>query len=166
MRVLIILYSFSGNNRLLAQRLSQRLGAQVVDVREPRPRTGFTIMLDLMFNRSGRIVPLEIDPERFDHLLFVAPVWNRHIATPMRAAMRQLGPRLRSYSFVTLCGADRPGQAETVRREATAAVGHPPVHQKQMWVEKQRAVTGDDLDRLQPEIDAIVGWFGSDAGPS
>lgn len=162
MRILIVFYSFTGNNRLLARRLSDRLGADVIEVHEPRPRTGFTIFLDLAFQRSGHIVPLAVDPERFDHLLFLAPLWNRHIATPIRAAMRQLAPQIGGYSFVSLCGGDRPHQSETVHREATSSVGRPPAHQKQIWVEKQRAVTEDDLDRLKPELDTIVGWFEPD----
>ena len=159
MRILIIFYSFTGNNRLLARHLAERLGADVVEVEEPRRRTGFTILLDLAFGRLGQIVPLRVEPSDCDHLLFLSPLWNRHIATPMRAAMLQLAPHIGNYSFVTLCGGDRPLQSETVRREATSAVGRPPAHQRQVWVEKQRTVTEDDLDRLKPEIDAIVDWF-------
>lgn len=168
MRILIVLYSFTGNNRLLAQRLAERLHAEVVEVQEPHQRTMFTILLDLAFQRSGRIVPPTVDPQGYDHLLFLAPLWNRHIATPMRAAMRQLAPRLGSYCFVTLCGGDRQHQSETVRREATSAVGHPPAHQKEIWLEKQRSVTEDDLDSLKPEIETIVRWFGpeSEGAPS
>ncbi len=159
MRILIVLYSFTGNNRLLARHLAERLGAEVVEVDEPHQRTVFTILLDLAFGRIGQIVPLCIQPADYDHLLFIAPLWNRHIATPMRAAMRQLAPQIGDYSFVTLCGGDRPFQHETVRRDATAAVGRPPAQQKLVWVEKQRAVTEDDLDRLKPEIDGIMRWF-------
>lgn len=159
MRILIIFYSFSGNNRLLARRLAARLDAEVVEVKEPRRRTSFTIMLDLAFARLGQIVPLRVEPADYDHILFLSPLWNRHIATPMRAAMRQLAPQIANYSFVTLCGGDRPLQSETVLHEATTAVGRPPAYQKQLWVDKQRAVTEDDLDQLQPEIDRIVRWF-------
>jgi hypothetical protein len=159
MRVLIVVYSFTRNNRLLARRLAERLGAEVVEVHEPRQRTMVTILLDLAFRRSGQIEPLSADPRSCDHVLFLAPLWNRHIATPMRAAMRQLAPEVGVDSFVTLCGGDRPRQSETVRLEATSAAGHPPLHQKEIWVEQQRAVTEDDLDAMKPEIDTIVGWF-------
>jgi hypothetical protein len=162
MRILIVFYSFTGNNRLLARRLSERLGADVIEVHELHPRTGFMILLDLAFQRSGRILPLGVDPEHFDHVLFLAPLWNRHIATPIRAAMRELAPQMGDYSFVSFCGGDRPQQSETVNREATLSVGRAPAHQKQIWVEKQRAVTEEDLGRLKPEIDTIVGWFEPD----
>jgi hypothetical protein len=119
----------------------------------------FTILLDLAFRRSGRIVPLEVDPRTYDHLLFLAPLWNRHIAPPMRAAMRQLAPQLGSYSFVTLCGGERAHQSETVRAEATAAAGRPPSHQKEIFLEKQRGATADDLQHLKPQIDEILAWF-------
>lgn len=166
MRILIVLFSFTGNNRLLARHLAERLKADVIEVQEARRRTMITILLDLTFKRSGRIKPLRADPKDYDHLLFFAPLWDRHIAAPMRAAMRQLAPAMGSYSFVTLCGGDRPGQSETVRREATSAAGRPPIHQKEMWVEKQRAVTEQDLAQLKSEIETIVGWFDADGQDS
>jgi hypothetical protein len=82
-------------------------------VREPRQRPMVTILLDLAFRRSGQIEPLRADPRIYDHVLFLAPSWNRHIATPMRAAMRHLAPEVGAYSFVTLCGGDRPRQSDT-----------------------------------------------------
>lgn len=159
MRILIVFYSYTGNNRLLARHLAARLGADMIEVQEPRRRTGFTILLDLAFGRAGRAVPVQANPQDYDQLLFLGPLWNRHIATPLRAAMRQLAPQTGNYAFVTLCGGARPQQAETANREATVAIGHPPTYQKQIWVEKQRAVNAADLDRLRPEIDTIVSWF-------
>jgi hypothetical protein len=117
-----------------------------------------TILLDLAFRRSGQIEPLRADPRIYDHVLFLAPSWNRHIATPMRAAMRHLAPEVGAYSFVTLCGGDRPRQSDTVRLKATSAAGRPPLHQKEIWLEQQRAATEDDLDAMRPEIDTIVGF--------
>lgn len=162
MRILIVVYSFTGNNRLLAWHLAERLDAEVIEVVEPRKRTSFTILLDLAFGRAGKVLPLRVDPAEYDHLLFLAPVWDRHIATPMRAAMRQLAPQIDNYSVVTLCGGSRPLQSETLEREATTAVGRPPAQLKQVWVEKQRAVTEADLEQLKPEIDTIVSWFDPD----
>ncbi len=159
MRILIVVYSFTGNNLLLARHLAQALGADLVEVREPTPRTPVTILLDLMFRRPGKIAPLHTDPQEYDHVLFLAPLWNRRIATPMRTAMRRLAPRLGACSFATLCGGDRAGQSETVRKDATAATGRPPTHQKEIWLETQRPVTAEDLARLTPQIDEILGWF-------
>ncbi len=159
MRILIVVYSFTGNNLLLARHLAQALGADLVEVRETTPRTPVTILLDLMFRRSGKIAPLHTDPQEYDHVLFLAPLWNRRIATPMRTAMRRLAPRLGACSFATLCGGDRAGQSETVRKDATAATGRPPTHQKEIWLETQRPVTAEDLARLTPQIDEILGWF-------
>lgn len=46
MRILIIYFSFSGNNRLLAEHLAKRIGCDICPIVEKKRRTMVTIILD------------------------------------------------------------------------------------------------------------------------
>lgn len=109
MKGIIISYSLTGNNRDLAQSLAAALGAEHVEIAEPKRRTMFTIVLDVMFNRTPRIVlPVENAAE-YDWVLFCGPVWMGQVASPFRACFKQLGPKIAQYAFVSICGgADGP----------------------------------------------------------
>lgn len=127
-RILIVACSCTGNNRRLARYLGEQFEAQVIEVQERRPRRGFDILLDLLFHRRPRIRPLGVDARACDHVLFVGPTGDKHIATPLLGAMDQLAPVLRSCSFASLCGYDRPGQREAIMGERARRPGRPPEH--------------------------------------
>lgn len=125
MRVLVVYFSFTGNNRLLAAELARRLGGDLCAVVEKRRRTILTIMLDMMFRRTPAIEPLRFAPADYDHTVLVAPVWGSRIASPMRALVEREKNGLPSYSFITLCGIGRPAQREALAAELAASAGRP-----------------------------------------
>jgi len=173
MSVLILVYSFTGNNRLLAATLAARIGATVEEVRPARTRWKISILLDLMFKRQSRIAPLTADPADFAHVLFVAPLWDRAIAFPMVAAIRAAAPGLRSYDFVSFCGYDRPGQHDHVLAELTQLVGRPPAHATELNIGRlvapadrdkvskvsARRVLPAEMGAFAAEIETIAGWY-------
>lgn len=114
MRAVIVVYSFTGNNRLLAQEIAARTGAEVETVGR---RWGWSILFDLALKRRPPIKPLAVDPAGFDRVLVIAPLWDRYVAFPMASALAALRDRVPGHDFVTLCGYERAGQTETVRRE-------------------------------------------------
>jgi flavodoxin len=109
MKVLVVSYSLTGNNRDLAASLAEALEADHVSITETKSRSMGTIVLDIVFRRTPKIVMPEVKAEAHDLVLFVGPVWMGQIATPFRACFRQLGPEIGDYAFVTICGgADGP----------------------------------------------------------
>jgi len=115
MKAIVISYSLTGNNEDLAASLAATLGAEHVRITEPKPRTMGTIALDMMFNRTPKIImPVEADrlrpnAEAYDLVLFVGPVWMGQVASPFRACFKQLGPRIARYAFTSISGgADGP----------------------------------------------------------
>lgn len=169
MRVLILVYSFTGNNRHLAQHLAARLGAEIEELRERRKRTVLRVILDMMFRRRPAIAPITADPAAFDHVLLIAPIWDMNVAHPMASALRSLAGRLGAYSFVTLCGYVREGQPARISADLTALAGHPPEAVDEFFVgdlvpEEDREnvrtisayrVTEADLTAFEPRITAI-----------
>jgi len=109
MKTIVISYSFTGNNEDLAASLAAALGAEHVRITEPKSRTTGTIVLDVMFHRTPRIIMPVENTEAYDLVIFVGPVWMGQIAAPFRACFKQLRPKIGTYAFVSISGgADGP----------------------------------------------------------
>jgi flavodoxin len=122
----IVYYSHHGNNETLANHLSERIGCVVQPIVEVRKRTGFTILLDLLFGRLPRIQPLHAALDESDHVILISPVWGGRVAAPLRSFLRLYGQQLRDYSFITLCGYENQGQAAALSAELARRVGRLP----------------------------------------
>jgi len=109
MKTLVISYSLTGNNNTLAESISSELSADHVRISEPKPRTYFSIGLDMLFNRTPKIKTTSEKVEDYDKVIFVGPVWMGQIATPFRAYFRKYGNSLKRYAYISLSGgADGP----------------------------------------------------------
>jgi hypothetical protein len=126
MSVSIVCFSQTGNNEMLANHLAERLHCGVFNIVEKRRRTGLTTLLDLLFRRQPPIEKPQVAFDAYTHVLLIAPVWAGQIASPMRSFIGLQREQLREYSFLTLCGYDRPGQAAKLERELARCVGRPP----------------------------------------
>ncbi len=74
MRILIVCFSFSGNNRRLAEYLAQAIKCNICPIVEKKRRTMLTILLDMMFRREPKIEALEYSISNYDHIILVAPI--------------------------------------------------------------------------------------------
>lgn len=126
MRILIIYFSFSGNNRLLAEYLGRRIGCDVCPIVEKKRRTMLTIILDMMFRREPGVESLEYSTSNYEHIILVAPIWDAKVANPMKTLIKMKKSTLSGYSFISLCGYERSGQKESITKELSTLAGHPP----------------------------------------
>lgn len=170
MRILVLFYSHGGNNRRFARRLAARLDAEIAEVRPKGWRTVLSIVRDMSRDRRPAIRPIAVRAEDFDHLVLVAPVWDMKVANPMLTAIEGLKGRIRRYSFATLCGYHREGQAQALAEQLAATIGHPPALVQEAFVgdllpESDRTrvlkvsghrVTEDEVARFDAEIEAIA----------
>jgi hypothetical protein len=109
MKTIVISYSFTGNNQDLAASLAATFEAEHVSITEPKPRTMGKIVLDMVFNRTPKIIMPVEKTEQVDLVLFVGPVWMGQIASPFRACFKQLGQEISEYAFISISGgADGP----------------------------------------------------------
>lgn len=127
MRLLIVYYSYTGNNRLLASELAKRLNCEICPIVEQRRRTAFTIILDMLLRRFPLIEPLEKQVSGFDHVILVAPIWAAKLATPMQSLIRKEKESIPAYSFITLCGYERPDQRKRIEDQLHQLAGAPPM---------------------------------------
>ncbi len=123
MRSLIVYYSLAGNTRRVAQRAAQDLDAGIAEVRSARYESGALRILRAAFDSwRGRLPPIEAggaDPEGYDFVLIMAPVWAGHAATPIRAYLAQNRGKFKRVAFLLTCGAQcRPRAFEEMAAHA------------------------------------------------
>ncbi len=116
MKTLIVYFSFTGNNEVLAKTIAKDLDGDVLQITEPKKRGMFRIMLDMLFNRFPKIDNQEILWQKYDHVLLMAPIWNYLIAHPMKSFIRKNREQLKDYSFITLCSG-RETQKEKITKQ-------------------------------------------------
>lgn len=125
MKTLIVYYSYTNNNEALANVIRQKLKCDILRIEEVKKRNGFTIVLDLLFNRTPKIKPCSSDIALYNQYIFIAPIWAGKIASPMRSFLIRDRFYISNYSFITLCGG-QPGQKEKLVTSLTRLLGHEP----------------------------------------
>jgi len=109
MKTLVISYSLTGNNSILAGKLAEKLGADHIEIEEYGKRTVLTTVFDVIFNRTPRIEFNATLAKMQEHLVFVAPVWLGAVASPLRGAFSKMRDGMPGYTFVSFsAGADGP----------------------------------------------------------
>jgi hypothetical protein len=133
MKCVVIWYSHTGNNRLLALDLQRRLGCDAVEVREARRRSLLTILLDVLLARAAPVSWAPIDLRGFDRAILVGPVWAGRVATPLATFIAHSRAELPPFAFLSLC-AHVPGQAERLAAELQRLAGRAPELVEQLGV--------------------------------
>ena len=123
MKTLIVYYSFSGNNELLAKKLQSLLNCQIMKISEHKKRTNFSIVLDILLKRTPKLNPPTLQITDYEYIIFVAPIWAGKIASPLKAFIKSLDEKIIKYSFISLCGSRDNGN---VASELTSLTGRKP----------------------------------------
>ena len=111
---------------MIALELKIMLNCNILRINEIRKRTGFSIFLDIFFNRTPRIEDYEEKIKDYDHVILIAPVWAGKIATPLKSFLLKEKNNIRRYSFITVCGGSQD-QKIKIENELTRLVGKKPV---------------------------------------
>lgn len=104
MNIAVVSYSYTGNNDRFAESLAKRLSAEQIRVQPKKAVTYGTLTLDLMLQRKPAVEPAPESLQRFDLLLFVAPIWMGLVASPLRAYLAALKRKPQAYGFLSISG--------------------------------------------------------------
>lgn len=126
MKIVVISYSLTGNNKTLANSIAEEFDVEHIKITEPKPRNMGSIVLDLIFNRTPQVQPIPDILENYDLILFFAPIWMGHVATPLRAYLRHLEKNLRRYAFISISGG-ADGKNPKLAGELKKIVGKAPI---------------------------------------
>ena len=126
MKIVIISYSLTGNNEVLANSIAEEFAVEHIKITEPKPRTMGSIVLDLIFNRTPQVQPIPGRLENYDLILFFGPIWMGQVATPLRAYLKYLKTNLRRYAFISISGG-ADGANPKLAGELKKRVGKEPI---------------------------------------
>jgi len=165
MKQLIVYYSFTQNNEVLAKALQQRLGCDLLKIDTVKKRSAMTIFLDILFNRKPVLRSYRVDHD-VEQYVFVAPIWAGRIASPLKTFLQEERNNIKCYSFITFCGGIQ-GQKDKIENELTRLLTERPQMVTELWVsdlltaEQKKNVTGyrateSDLAKYKAKIDEFV----------
>ncbi len=134
MKILIVYYSFTENNKKLAYYLQDELECDIAEINTVKSRTGLSIFMDLIFNRQPEIKTVPFNLHDYDHILFISPIWAGKIAMPLASFLFNQRRDLSAFSFITVCGGGNEMQKEKVRDELLLLTGKQPCKVQELWV--------------------------------
>lgn len=123
MNIAVVYYSLTGNNGALAVAVAKELSAVPVKVSEKKHRKTGTIIWDMILNRTPRVQPLPHELDKYDKVLFVAPVWMGKTASPLRDYLKHLKKHPQPYGFASISGGAlnlNPGLANDLEKRTGA----------------------------------------------
>jgi len=107
-KVLVVIYSYSGTCRRLAQLLCSQQGWSMAEISELSPRSGvlgtWRCLLDSWLRRCPAISYDGPPPSDFDAVVLVAPIWAYRLAGPMRSFVASRREQLPDVAVVSVMG--------------------------------------------------------------
>lgn len=104
MSIAVVSYSMTGNNDTLASGIAKAISAEHIIITEPKKRSYGTITLDFVLNRVPNVSPSPQILDKYNEIIFVAPVWMEHPAFPLRSYLAYLKKNPHKYGFVSISG--------------------------------------------------------------
>jgi hypothetical protein len=124
-QVLIVVYSYTGTSRRVAQRLAADRGWPIGEVIDAKPRSGsLRCVLDSVFHRRPAIRYTGPDPATFDAVVLVSPIWVEGLSAPMRSFVAEHGAKLRDFAVLSVMGSKGAPNAVA---EISRRIGHRPI---------------------------------------
>jgi flavodoxin len=104
MKIAVISYSLTGNNKALANVVAKELFSEHVEILEEKPRKMSDNILDMILNRTPVVKPLPSELEKYEQILLIAPVWMGKAASPLRSFLKYLKKHPKPYAFASISG--------------------------------------------------------------
>lgn len=169
--LLVIHYSRTGTARTVAETLAHLGEGHIGQVLDERPRIGFAgdvrCVVDQLMHRAPAVRYSGPNPNRFRHIVLVAPVWMRRLASPMTSFLR--GNRLPEVKIACVTVMAREG-GFTAMQELSDLLPSP--LSADLVLLQQQVLNGEAMPRLIRFIeqfladDAVAAQPPADLSPS
>jgi flavodoxin len=169
MKTLVIYYSFTQNNELLARELQRRLECNILKIETLKQRSGLAIFWDILFNRKPAIAFPPTDMAQYDQFIFVSPIWAARIASPLKTFLTKERGTIKHYSFITLCGGGNSKQHDKIVGELVTMLDVAPDAVAELWLSDLKRkghptgkpgtgqkIIAEDLLEYQDKIDGFL----------
>lgn len=105
---LVVVYSYTGVSRRLAQLLCAQQGWTLAEVLDERPRSGaggyLRSVLDSVLRRQPPVRYQGPDPSGFSCVVLISPIWAYQLAGPMRSFVARWRKSLRDVAVLSTMG--------------------------------------------------------------
>jgi putative NADPH-quinone reductase len=110
MKNLVVFHSHTGNTKMIAESIADRIGADIEEIVPQRKRTGF-ILYFLGGAMASSRTPEKIrepknNPADYEHVIICSPVWAWSITPAVRGYINAVKDRLPETSHVMCSGGD------------------------------------------------------------
>mgnify|MGYP001550631777 CR=1 FL=1 len=116
-KILVVVYSYTGTCRRLAELLCDEQGWPIAEVTDARPRSGalgtWRCLLDSWLRRQPPIHYTGLPPDDFDAVVLVAPIWAYRLAGPMRTFVASRRGHLPEVAVAPVMGGSGASNAIT-----------------------------------------------------
>ena len=127
-KILVVVYSYTGTSRKVAQLLCSQQGWPMAEIAETRPRAGalgsFRCLLDSLFGRHPAIRYDGPRTKDFDAVVLVSPIWGQCLAGPMRSFVGTRRHHLPDVAVVSVMGGSGAPHAVA---EISRLIGRAPI---------------------------------------
>jgi flavodoxin len=160
-RVLVVFFSRSGNTQRLAYQIADAGRWDSEPIADHTRRSGLVGYLrssvEAWLGRDVRIDPLRHHLANYDLIVVGTPVWNRSLAPPVRAFLREHRDELPRVAFFATCGVSGAGR---VLEQMAALAAQPPVAtlivtERELWANLSGGPTGA-IDRFVTEASSAL----------
>ncbi len=107
-KVLVVVYSYTGTSRRVAELLRSQQGWPLADITDVVPRTGrfagLRCVLDSLLRRRPAIEYQGPFLKDFDTIVLVSPIWARRLAGPMRSFVARRRDHLPEFAVISVMG--------------------------------------------------------------
>lgn len=127
-KVLVVVYSYTGTSRRVADLLANQQGWPVAEIRETQARRGafgsLRCILDSFLRRRPAIRYDGPPPGQFDAVVLVSPIWMLRLSGPMRSFLALQSHGLPSVAVLSVMGGQGASNAVA---EVSMLLGREPI---------------------------------------
>jgi len=103
MKSIVVFYSNRGNNKYLSENIKERTGSDIFEILEVKKSSSLGLFMYIILKKKAKLQEINIDLSKYDHVIFIAPIWASGIAIPLLNFIEKEKGKIKSYSFATLC---------------------------------------------------------------
>jgi flavodoxin len=103
MKILVLYYSFTGNNKYLANKIAKKLNADLSCI-EPRFNVLPFLILSSMTKISFGIKPIKNQIAQYDAVVVCGPIWAGQLISPVYNFIKKYKKDIQMLHFATSCG--------------------------------------------------------------
>lgn len=158
----IVYYSYTGNNKNLAEILAEKSGAELFELREKKKRSPFAFMIDLLIKRD-LLAPYYIKTENYDKVILVSPVWAGKPAPALCRFLEKERNNIKEYSYISLCFGSE-AQNEKVKKSLRKTAGKAAVAVSYLSLQGliPPELKGMEAMSYKPEKEKLIEKFGGE----